>query len=196
MTEDLTYDELKQRVSELEHQNELLQSEAIIYRTLFDSFPHGISVSDSHGNIIEANSTSEQILGINKEEHKKRDIDGQEWRIIRHDGTDMPPDEWASVIALNEKRMVTGSEIGIVRPDGQTTWINVNAAPLPTERYGVVITYDDITMKKLLGDALRESEEKYRQRLVHELKEKGFCENLNWKMPFSVHSTMVNPMTW
>ena len=85
MIEDLTYEELQQRVSELEQQNELLQSEATIYRTLFDSFPHGISISDSHGNIVEANSISEQLLGISKEEHKKREIDGQEWRIIRAD---------------------------------------------------------------------------------------------------------------
>src|SRR6056297_2105014 len=106
MTDDLTYDELKQLVSELEQQNDLLQSEASIYRTLFDSFPHGISVSDSRGNIVEANSISEQLLGIHKEEHTRRDIDGQEWRIIREDGTDMPPEEWASVIAQKENRLV------------------------------------------------------------------------------------------
>ncbi|MFO8002504.1 MAG: PAS domain S-box protein [Marinilabilia sp.] len=154
MTEDLTYEELKQRVSELEQQNEFLQSEATIYRTLFDLFPHGISVTDSQGNIVEANSISEQLLGISKEEHKKRDIDGQEWRIIRKDCSDMPPDEWASVIALKEKRMVTGSEMGIVKPDAQTTWINVTAAPLPIEGYGVVITYNDITKNKQTENAL------------------------------------------
>ena len=163
MTEDLTHEELKQRVSELEQQNKLLQSEAAIYRTLFDSFPHGISVSDSQGNIVEANSISEQLLGISKEEHKKREIDGQEWRIIRKDGSDMPADEWASVIALQEQRMVAGSEMGIVKPDGQTTWINVTAAPLPIEGYGVVITYNDITEKNQVEDALRQSEEKYRK---------------------------------
>ncbi len=159
MAENPTYEELKQRVSELEQQNELLQAEATKYRTLFYSFPHGITVSDSHGDIVEANSISEQLLGISKDQHQKRDIAGQEWRIIRKDGTDMPPDEWASVIALKEKRMVTGCEMGLVKTDGQTTWINVTAAPLQIEGYGVVITYNDITKNIQAEAELRQSEE-------------------------------------
>jgi PAS domain S-box-containing protein len=162
MAENPTCEELKQRISELEQQNELLQSEAAKYRTLFDSFPHGITVSDSHGNVAEANSISEQLLGIGKEEHQKRDIAGQEWRIVREDGTDMPPEEWASVIALKKNRMVADCEMGIVKPDGQTTWLNVTAAPLRIEGYGVVVTYNDIT-KNIQAEAdLKQSEKKYR----------------------------------
>src|SRR6056297_3161601 len=47
MDESSTYEALKQRVSQLEKQNELLQSEVTKYRTLLDSLPHGISVSDA-----------------------------------------------------------------------------------------------------------------------------------------------------
>lgn len=154
MTKNASYEELRKRVAELEKQNETLQYEAMKYRTLFDSLPHGITVSDAQGNIVEANSISEQLLGIRKEEHKKRDIAGQEWRIIRKDGTDMPPDEWASVIALKENRMVAGCEMGIARPDSRTTWLNVTAAPLEIEGYGVVIIYNDITKAKQTQDAL------------------------------------------
>ncbi len=154
MAENPTYEELKQRVSELEQQNELLQSEATKYRAIFDSFPHGITVSDAQGNIVEANTASEKLLGIRKKEHKKRDIAGNEWRIIRTDGTNMPPVEWASVIALKEKRTVTGSEMGIVKSNGQTTWITVTAAPLQIKGYGVVITYNDITDYKKTDKAL------------------------------------------
>ncbi len=160
-----TEKELKKRLSELEHQNKLLQAEAMKYRTFFDSFPHGITVSDSHGNIIEANSTSEKLLGIDKEEHKKREIAGREWRIIRKDGTDMPSEEWASVTALKENRLVTGCEMGIVKPDGQITWINVTAAPLRLEGYGVVVTYNDITKNKQAEDALLRSERELQQTL-------------------------------
>jgi PAS domain-containing protein len=72
MPDQHSYKELIQRIDKLEEQNKDLQSEVIKYQTLFDSFPHGITVSDSHGNVIEANSISEQLLGINKENHKKK----------------------------------------------------------------------------------------------------------------------------
>ncbi len=157
-----SYEELIQRIAKLEEQNKNLQSEAIKYRTLFDSFPHGITVSDSHGNVIEANSISERLLGVNKEEHKNREISGKEWRIIGKDGNDMPASEWASVIALKENRLVTDCEMGIVTSDSQITWLNVTAAPIPLEGFGVVITYNDITEKKIAQKAHRESEKRYR----------------------------------
>ncbi|WP_319792480.1 PAS domain-containing hybrid sensor histidine kinase/response regulator [Desulfatibacillum aliphaticivorans] len=124
------------------------------YRTLFTSFPHGITVSDRVGNIIETNPVAENLLALSKEEHEQRTIDGEGWRIIRTDGTDMPPDEWASVKALKENRLVSDCEMGIYRPNNEVTWLNVTAAPLPIENHGVVVTYSDITAKKLTQDDL------------------------------------------
>ena len=115
------------------------------YSVLFNTFPLGITVSDESGNIVEANAMSSELLGIKKDEHQERRIDGPEWRIIRPDGTDMPRDEWAAVRALKERRLCKNAEMGIVKPDGKTTWINVTAAPLLLEKYGVVVAYGDIT---------------------------------------------------
>ena len=118
------------------------------YRVLFNTFPLGITVSDESGNIVEANDMSSELLGISKDKHQDRRIDGPEWRIIRPDGSDMPQDEWASVRALKERRLCGNAEMGIVKPDGRTTWINVTAAPLLLEKYGVVVAYGDITDHK------------------------------------------------
>ncbi|ETR66533.1 MAG: hypothetical protein OMM_05606 [Candidatus Magnetoglobus multicellularis str. Araruama] len=124
------------------------------YKTLFASFPHGITVSDKSGNIIETNPVAENLLGISKEEHEQRTIDGENWKIIRTDGTDMPPDEWASVKALKENRTISDCEMGIYRSENDVTWLNVTAAPLPVENHGVVVTYSDITERKLIQDDL------------------------------------------
>ncbi len=115
------------------------------YRVLFNAFPLGITISDPSGNIVESNARAAELLGIPKDVHEARRIDGSEWRIIRPDGTLMPAKEYPSVRALKENRLVDNVEMGIVKPEAEITWINVTAAPLLLENYGVVITYNDIT---------------------------------------------------
>ena len=47
------------------------------YRTLFEAFPLGITVSDSDGSIVETNPEAERLLGISKNDHKNRSISGE-----------------------------------------------------------------------------------------------------------------------
>ncbi|HMQ51463.1 MAG TPA: PAS domain S-box protein [Anaerolineae bacterium] len=129
------------------------------YKTLFESFPLGITISDQAGNILETNAMAEVLLGLPAAEHTQRQIDGAEWQIVRPDGTPMPPAEYASVRALAENRLVENVEMGVLKPDGQTTWLNVTAAPLPLEGYGTVITYNNITARKRAELALEQTRE-------------------------------------
>jgi PAS domain S-box-containing protein len=118
------------------------------YQTLFQVFPIGIDITDQNGKIIESNAVSEQILGLSSQAQSELEIDASEWKIIRPDGSIMPPEEFASVRALKENRFIHDVEMGIIRPDQTIRWINVSAAPIPLENYGVAIAYMDISDRK------------------------------------------------
>jgi PAS domain S-box-containing protein len=135
------------------------------YRVLFESFPLGITISDKSGKIIEANRQSELLLGVPCGVHTQRRIDGNEWRIIQKDGSPMRADEYASIRALRENRLIENVEMGIVKDKGEITWISVTAAPMPLEGYGVAIAYGDVTERMRVEEALRQSEENFRRSL-------------------------------
>ncbi|WP_236848721.1 CHASE domain-containing protein [Candidatus Thiodictyon syntrophicum] len=115
------------------------------YKTLFDTLPLGLTVTDAAGDILETNPRAEALLGIPSAEQRQRRIDSPAWRILRTDGTPMPPAEYPAMRALQTREGLHHSEMGVVRPDATVTWIEVTAAPLPLPGYGVVIAYGDIT---------------------------------------------------
>ncbi len=126
------------------------------YRVLFQSFPVGVTITDSEGRIIEVNPVSEQLLGLSQAEHYQRCLNDPRWRIIQRDGSFVPSQEYAGMRALQENRPIENTEMGYIRPDGQVTWLSVNAAPIPLPGYGAAIVYSDITARVQAEEALRQ----------------------------------------
>lgn len=160
--------ELEQRVARLQATNQALRKKNrqlrashLKYQTLFEILPIGVSITDAEGNLVEANPASEQILGIAQEDHTQRALDEPSWQVFHLDGSFMPPEEYASVRALREQRVVQGVEKGVLRPDGTVSWISVSAAPIPLKEYGVAIAYLDITAQKETEAALRRTRDQY-----------------------------------
>jgi len=127
------------------------------YKALFDSFPVGVCITDKDGNILESNQESQRLLCMSVKDHLSRKIDGHEWKIIRPDGSKMPFDEFASVRSLKTNKLVENVEMGLVMENQEIKWINVHAAPIHLEGYGVAITYHDITERKNAEQALKQS---------------------------------------
>lgn len=144
------------------------------YRVLFQLFPVGISITDPTGQLIEVNQLSEKLLDISIPAHLKRHYNDDSWHIIRSDGSILPSEEYASVRALKEQTTVIGVEMGIVKYDGQVTWLSVSAAPIPLEQYGVAIAYIDITERKIIEEALQRSEARLAE--AQQLARLGFWE--------------------
>ena len=149
-------------ITERREFEEALKISLAKYKVLFESFPLGITISDEAGNIVESNKQAERLLSISTDEHNSRQIDSKEWRIINTNGSPMQPEEYASVIALKENRLVENVQMGMVKENNETTWINVTAAPVPLEGYGVAIAYGDISELKSREEELQKSEQMFR----------------------------------
>ncbi len=163
LSNDLSYGIMAIRLQEARNKAvQALSDNEEKYRLLFDFIPLGITITDKKGNILEANSESERIIGISKKDHQERQISGVEWRIIRPDHSPMPPAEFASVRALKENKMIDNIEMGMVKDNDEITWLNVTAAPFPFREHGIIIVYTDVTRRMEAEIALKESEEKYR----------------------------------
>ena len=163
IAKDLSYGISSIRLKEAEIKAEMeLKSSEEKYRLLFDFLPFGITLTDKKGNIIEANSESERLLGVSRDVHTNRKIGGKEWNIVRPDHSVMPPEEFASIKALEENSLVENIEMGIIKNKNEITWLNVTAAPFPFKDHGVIVVYSDISRRMEAENALKESEEKYR----------------------------------
>ncbi len=136
------------------------------YRVVLEMLPVGVTVTDDTGAVVETSQHAAEILGIATEEHRHRDIQGDDWKILRPDGSEKPTDEWASVRALSGQ-VLTRDQEGLRRPDGSVVWLDVSAAPIPLAGYGVAITYQDITQEVAARDLLIVSEQHLLQARDH-----------------------------
>jgi nitrogen fixation negative regulator NifL len=146
-------------ITDRKHMEDELRINLTKYSVLFEMLPLGVTITDQNGQILESNQDATQLLGLSKEDQKGRLIQGEEWKIIRPDHSPMPPEEYASVRALKEKRRIENIEMGIYKDEDQINWISVSASPIPLKNYGVVITYNNISQRLQAEDALRRAHE-------------------------------------
>lgn len=157
--------ELRRRIAELEasgspsqRMQEALRENEERFRSLFELMAEGVVLIAPDGQIVQANHAAEHILGLKRSKIEGRNYLGPEWKILRPDGTPMPPEEMAGARAMKEKRRVENLVMGIERPDGSISWISFSAIPLIDEAgqlEGIVGTFADITERKQSEEALQ-----------------------------------------
>lgn len=147
---------IERNESKQEHMQEIFHESENLYRTIFESTGTAIVIVDDDLTISLANTELETITGYSREE-----IEGRKWTEF------VPPDEQRRMMEYHELRKTNpdqvpaGYEFRFIDKRGNEKCAYVNAAVIP-ETTKIVASFLDITEKKGMEEALRESEEKYR----------------------------------
>ncbi|OPX33455.1 hypothetical protein B1H10_05870, partial [candidate division KSB1 bacterium 4484_188] len=75
-------------------------------KSLFHTMGEGLIFIEPSGQIVLANPMAESILGLSKSEIELRNYINPEWKILRLDGSSMPPEEMAGPRAMKTKKPV------------------------------------------------------------------------------------------
>lgn len=162
---------LSREIEERKRLEEALRESEERFRAIFEQAPLGVALIDAFaGRFIQINQRYCQIAGRNADEMLAMD-----WMAVTH------PDDLQADMD-NMKRLIDGEtpfysmEKRYLREDGSVVWVYLTVVPMWTE--GQPATYhiamvDDITERRHLEDALRESEEHYRT--LYDAIDEGFC---------------------
>ncbi|MEY5047628.1 MAG: hypothetical protein RLZZ175_987 [Bacteroidota bacterium] len=146
--------------------------------TTFEAITEGIVLQDLEGKIVECNPAAEQILGLTREQMEgKKSIDSS-WRAIHEDGTDYPGNTHPAMRTLATGESIFNDIMGVHKPNGELTWININSVLLPNNR-GVVCSFADITEAKK-NEKTIVSREKWIRSLVSNMDDLVFVLDTNF----------------
>ncbi len=125
------------------------------YRTLFETSPVGMFITDHKGNVVETNRAMARMIPKAELISSMRGSRSAQISQIRPDGTLMKRSELADARALREGRTVPEFELGMRNRDGQIRWFSVSSAPVPVEGFGAIVAHREITETKRLEEQER-----------------------------------------
>lgn len=167
MSKRLTYEELEQRVRELEASKTLRGQSCI--GELIESIQAGVVVHGKDGTVIKSNTTAQIMLGLTHEQMLEKELIDPTWRFLREDGSPLPVEEYPVSRVLKTKKPFHNLVVGIQRSNkAKPIWVLDTAIPEFDENGNIsqiVTTFTDIS-------ALKKSEEQYRnlfENTMHEV---------------------------
>lgn len=134
-----------------------------------EAFAKGLVIQNNKGKILFCNSAAEQILGLTKDQMIGTSSVDESWRCIREDFSPFPGNEHPAMLCLQQGKPVQDVIMGVYKPDGEITWIDVNSNPVKQANSdtvtGTVTIFTDITAERNAFRSLSESENRIRMAL-------------------------------
>ncbi|WP_319764024.1 PAS domain S-box protein [Maridesulfovibrio sp.] len=142
-----------------------LQRERDLMGSIMETSPMGILVMDKGGKIIFANDQAARVHGVAREEIIGKQHDDPVWRISAHDGAPFPDERLAFNRVMKIRNAVLDIRHAIHWQDGRRVLLSINASPIFSADASitkVVATVEDITTRKKVEEALKESAYRFR----------------------------------
>ena len=147
------------------YEKTLLENEERL-RSLYDSINAGIVIHDLNGVVVSANNRAAEILDLDEEAIIGADLREVCSNMVDDRGQKIEPQNHPLTKTLNTTIPVRNQIVGTNDDPANRTWLMINTEPVfdpeTKEMDEVVCTFTDITEQKNIGDALEESEERYR----------------------------------
>ncbi|WP_245577208.1 PAS domain-containing hybrid sensor histidine kinase/response regulator [Maridesulfovibrio zosterae] len=142
-----------------------LQRERDLMGSIMETSPMGILVMDNDGKIIFANEQAARVHGVSREDIIGRQHNDPIWKIRGHDGSLFPEERLAFNRVMKIRNAVLDIRYAIHWLDGRRVLLSINASPLFADDGSikkVVATVEDITTRKKVEEALKESAYRFR----------------------------------
>jgi len=130
-------------------------------RRTMEAMPGGIVHVAADGTIKHANAEALRILGLSYDALTSKYTSEFEAETIREDGSAFPASDYPASLALSTGEASGPVTIGVRRPDGKISWAVFSAIPMHDREgrlSGAVVTFLDITARRLTEQKLRDSE--------------------------------------
>lgn len=134
-------------ITEQKMAREELVRERDLLTTLMETAPTGILVFYRDGRIIISNTAAQDMLGVRHEELLGKRYDSSDWRISDFAGTPLEEERYPVRRVLDTGQPVYDAQLALIRPGGESIFLQVNAAPLYVEgrMTGVITTLQDVS---------------------------------------------------
>ncbi|MGA2841269.1 MAG: PAS domain S-box protein [Steroidobacteraceae bacterium] len=150
-----TNEALRQEIARRKRIEEKLRESRRKYRTLFETAPVGMFVTDGDGDVVEVNRAMARMIPKAELISSMRGSKSARITQIHPDGTEMKRSEFADARALREGKTIPEFELGARNREGQVRWFSVSSAPMPVKTYGAVVAHREITETKRLEEQER-----------------------------------------
>jgi len=156
--------------------NEIIEKESV-YKTVFSNSPSGIIIENTDGIIMDCNIAVCKIFGYTEDEFKGKNV------------RDLVPKVFIEEVEENIKKILEGKVLDHIvtniRKDGSYCFLALseNKILLPDGKDGILVIINDITKRREIEIAVRQSEEKYRS-LVENITEVIFSVDLEGKFTY------------
>lgn len=146
---------LRHLLRRIENADNLLfreQEQKIITENMSD----GLVIQNQKGEITRFNSAALRILRLTEAELLGRSSLDPRWQSINPDGTPLEGKNHPAMVALTSGKKVNDQVMGLIFPNSERAWIQINSVPIESASGRIAITtFSDITNQVLLNADLK-----------------------------------------